>query len=1085
MGRVQRAVAVAAVLAASTVAAGAATLPTADPVDVLPAPPLAPLPASATTPPSGAAVAALPSTIPVPATPATTVRAGVAKVDATWHVGAGAGQYAGDRLSDGVHQVDPSVLSLRREPSYGIQSRSYVRALLVEGTDGTRWAAVTNDLYIPQDLVNQRVAQILRTEHPELGIDHANLTIGVSHSHTSPYYSAIAWGVWLFQDVFDIRFFDFIARRMADAVVRAAQDLRPVRMAAATGPFDHTQRHSFGPAVGDDGTPAGYPQRDNDLTMSVIRFDDVTDRANPRPYANLVTLGQHPEFLEGNNLLSGEWVNLAMHMADVATGATNLLLQNNTGTSEPDAGARAHAPEVRAEYSHRDYAQAERGARQIANAVTSISNGIGRGEPPLPDAYVRYSLDFPVAVSDRQFAPPVSHPLPTVSNCRTPQVLDDLRLPILGLPDCSDDVGDVLEPVTGVLDDSPLDPGVTYRTLVDAGIPIPANIGFPAYVALGESLQVHLQAIRLGDVLLTVCPCEQWADQSRNIKSRADRIQGNQYLGWDWTRFCRPEGDAWRCPDPGAVGNWDGDPGAVPDGGDGTLTISDLDYRRVRAQVLNDAAGWDDPASLLDAESEPADPAAIKGNYTHTELDAEHGYGLVVPVGMANDYFGYIATYREYQRGDHYRKALTGLGPHSSDWFATRLVAMGGALNGDPASRALIEYTPLDVAYAVDGLVQEAKAAALGLAASVLLPLYEATLPADVGPAAVLEQPESITRFDVTSFTWRGGNNYTDDPQVRVERRTEDGTWVTAGDMTGEVVVTLDYADDPVLGQVAYRTGSYPYRWTAHFEAFDSDIDTARGNQTPTGTYRFVVDGKLRTALLPGLGLLAVTTPYHLESEPFTISPWDGITVDDLRVEADGSVSFAVGPVTTKSFDDEYPVEHADLTSVAGPIDYPDSWPEEKLPRAPETGRTRFPRLERTLIAGTQQYCFPCTFRPWADVGEVASATVTVTRSSGAVEAVPAAARPDGRWATPPGTVGDGDRAVVAAGGVVDTFGEVNGSPSTEVVAGAPATPSAAAAGTAAGGRSLPATGGLPWSLVPAALAVAALATRRAATSRR
>ena len=51
---------------------------------------------------------------------------------------------------------------------------------------------------------------------------------------------------------------------------------------------------------------------------------------------------------------------------------------------------------------------------------------------------------------------------------------------------------------------------------------------------------------------------------------------------------------------------------------------------------------------------------------------------------MANDYNGYIASYREYQRGDHYRKALTAWGPHSSDYLASRLVAMGGHLNGGP-----------------------------------------------------------------------------------------------------------------------------------------------------------------------------------------------------------------------------------------------------------------------------------------------------------------------------------------------------------------------------------------------------------------
>ena len=40
----------------------------------------------------------------------------------------------------------------------------------------------------------------------------------------------------------------------------------------------------------------------------------------------------------------------------------------------------------------------------------------------------------------------------------------------------------------------------------------------------------------------------------------------------------------------------------------------------MKAQVNNDAAGWNDLANILWAESEPTDPAQIKGNYTHGEL---------------------------------------------------------------------------------------------------------------------------------------------------------------------------------------------------------------------------------------------------------------------------------------------------------------------------------------------------------------------------------------------------------------------------------------------------------------------------------
>ena len=106
----------------------------------------------------------------------------------------------------------------------------------------------------------------------------------------------------------------------------------------------------------------------------------------------------------------------------------------------------------------------------------------------------------------------------------------------------------------------------------------------------------------------------------------------------------------------------------------------------MRAQILNDAAGWDDPnctrARLrLQAESEPTDLTKIRGNYTHDDTTVRggkaqtadyadsYGYRMTVTIAMANDYNGYIATYRDYMGRDHYRKALTGWGPHSSDYY--------------------------------------------------------------------------------------------------------------------------------------------------------------------------------------------------------------------------------------------------------------------------------------------------------------------------------------------------------------------------------------------------------------------------------
>src|SRR3954447_17478805 len=130
--------------------------------------------------------------------------------------------------------------------------------------------------------------------------------------------------------------------------------------------------------------------------------------------------------------------------------------------------------------------------------------------------------------------------------------------------------------------------------------------------------------------------------------------------------------------------------------------------QRYRARTLNDAAGWDDPTCQelgcgVQAESEPTDLTKIRGNYTHDDTTVrggksqtqdyadKYGYKMVVTMSMANDYNGYIATYRDYMGHDHYRKALTGWGPHSSDFFATRLSRIGHALKGDAAAQTAID----------------------------------------------------------------------------------------------------------------------------------------------------------------------------------------------------------------------------------------------------------------------------------------------------------------------------------------------------------------------------------------------------------
>jgi hypothetical protein len=433
----------------------------------------------------------------------------------------------------------------------------------------------------------------------------------------------------------------------------------------------------------------------------------------------------------------------------------------------------------------------------------------------------------------------------------------------------------------------------------------------------------------------------------------------------------------------------------------------------MRAQVNNNAAGWNDPDNLPWAESEPTDPSQIKGNYTHEELPPEQGYRLTVPISMANDYNGYIASYREYQRGDHYRKALTGWGPHSSDYMATRLVQMGGYMNGGPD----LPHEIGEEKVIPDQALNDQRATMLGLIGQTSVAAYEASLPNDGGTARPISEPQDIQRFSATSFTWNGGSNFTDNPFVKVQR-LQGGEWVDYAGQAGEIPVTVKYPQPQEIQ--SYLMGGQQWHWTAHFEAFASNFDSTEGvRATPADTYRFVVDGQRRSG--------GAIVPYHLESDRFNVSAWSGITVEDFKLDRNRYPSFRVGPRHNITVSSGGPTVQAEI----GPIDYPDSY----------SSSARFIRNQRTAFrdpaapADADQiewYCFVCSFRPWADKGDVDEAYVTIKRKGGGRSLRYQARRQGDQW-TITRQLQPGERAVIAAGDVLDAFGNVNGQASAEI----------------------------------------------------
>src|SRR3954468_20288704 len=611
----------------------------------------------------GCALAAL--ALPAAAQADGHVQAGVGIVDGTYHVGSSAGQYASTR-DGGYGDVDPHMQQVKNQASYGVQSRESIRAIVIKGTDGKLIALVSDDHYIPQEALWRRTAQIL-SDKTGGAIGENNLTMTVTHNHSSPSYSSFDAGVWTFQDAFDFRFFDYYANQNAEAVLQAMKNLRDVRISGTVVEFDAFQKNPMGPSWADDGTPDGFPRPHTDHDLSVVHFQELGRKH--RSVATLFNIGQHPEDLEGYDLISGEYPEEAMRLIDRTLGGVSLDTQNATGTSEVEED-RWHPVHDREVFNHAQYNQMEWAARQLGTAVIGAVHDIQAQRPnpddkPTPyggtsyhDRFVPWMSKFPVAMEDRWFPGPVSHPYPGVSSCRTdPALQGNPRLPVVGLPDCEEvPAGSSLSPVMSQAG-LPM-PGITTDDFEQLGIPIPENLSFPSHGALEDTLGVHMQAFRLGEILFTVCSCEQWVEQAYNIKTRTDTQPGNEYLGYDPTspkadpseKCVRDAGSDWTC--------------TVADGATSKTKLSNDLVQHMRAQILNDAGGWDDPNCTelgcgYQAESEPADPAKVRGNFTHDDTTMHggtaqsadyarrYGYKMTVTVSMANDYNGYIASYRE------------------------------------------------------------------------------------------------------------------------------------------------------------------------------------------------------------------------------------------------------------------------------------------------------------------------------------------------------------------------------------------------------------------------------------------------------
>ena len=504
--------------------------------------------------------------------------------------------------------------------------------------------------------------------------------------------------------------------------------------------------------------------------------------------------------------------------------------------------ARVHAPRVRAGRARR----AADGRRDRCGAWRDIA----RPTPERPGTLVPFQTTSRSRWRTAGSPGPLSHPYPSVSNCRTDQTFEgDPQVPIVGLPDCERPAATARRHRAAAPSDRPAGrPGPLAPTTPARGHPGAGELS--ARRRTPGSRRTSASTSRRS-ASATCCSRSARASSGRPEPQHQDAHRPRRRATCTWAttgaRSCTHAATAtWTCPDPRDTSQ------TLP-------PIGDHEYQRMRAQVLQRRGRLERPGvrCRTPSPSRPS-PTQIKGNYTHTRAAAgEQGYALTVPIAMANDYNGYIATYREYQRGDHYRKALTGWGPHSCDYMATRLVEMGGQLNGGPAPAGRAARREKIVAD------QAHKDAARGRArrrsATADVPAYEATLPDD-GGARRGGRPARGHR------ALRGRVLHLD---RRLELHRQPGRarasarWAATGstyaDQSGEIPVTVEYPQARG-GARATCSGGQRGSWTAHFEAFASDFDTGRAAARHAGRHV-----PLRRGRPPPRGRHGAC-PYHVES---------------------------------------------------------------------------------------------------------------------------------------------------------------------------------------------------------------------------
>lgn len=231
---------------------------------------------------------------PLPPSPVSFLMAGAAKEDITPPPGMPLAGY-----------------SLWANDAKGFRTRLYARAVYLKSATGAPVALVQCDLLAGSVLLNQRVAELI-ADQTDIGIE--NLMIAGTHTHSGPgnffdsnFYNDHASNA----PGFHREYFEYLAQKIARAVIRAYQEKRPGKIASGKIQiWNLTRNRSLesywaNSNISQEKPPDIYQAVNPDLYL--IRLDVQRDDGRYRPLAAISSFSIHGTAVPmQNNLYNGD-----------------------------------------------------------------------------------------------------------------------------------------------------------------------------------------------------------------------------------------------------------------------------------------------------------------------------------------------------------------------------------------------------------------------------------------------------------------------------------------------------------------------------------------------------------------------------------------------------------------------------------------------------------------------------------------------------------------------------------------------------------------------------------------------------------